>query len=356
MESNWKLLFLSYGMAIMFYSIMAWLFWFRTQGRAKRMIAILMVTVALQYIKDLFLIDGFYGVNGTAVSKTATCLDIVTVPIYGFILAELCRPGWLRPGWMIKTEVPFVALAAIHILTANDLSFYVLVGMSLCFGIGCAAWVARELPRYHRRLKDEYSYEENINLHWLRGVTLLFFFILSSWIIDCIYPSTWNDISYILFSLVGWMVICYFLYKQELVIRDVMESTPDAASTDITLHDDGGSQNDATRDIYSEISERLERMFAEEKPYLEPRLRLVDLAQRLGTNRTYLSLYFNQERNTSFYEFVNGFRLKHAEHLLRSTDYTLEVVAELSGFNSLSTFRRAFAQKNSCSPQEFRNR
>lgn len=81
----------------------------------------------------------------------------------------------------------------------------------------------------------------------------------------------------------------------------------------------------------------------------------MDLAQKLGTNRTYLSNFFNKERQTTFYEFVNGYRISYSENLLTTTDYTLDVVAELSGFNSLSTFRRAFSVKNNCSPQEYRS-
>ena len=98
--------------------------------------------------------------------------------------------------------------------------------MSLAYGLWCIVWVAHDLPRYHRWLKNEYSYQENINLHWLRGVTLLFFIILCIWVVDCIYPSTLIDTIYILSSLVGWMVVCYFINRQELVIKEVIDSLP----------------------------------------------------------------------------------------------------------------------------------
>lgn len=354
MTGDWKYLFITYGMAIMFYSMMAWLFWFRSKGRAKHMIAFIMLMIALQNVKDLAIIDTDNAYD-PSLSAIATCVDIIAVPIYGFILVELCRPGWIKTRWMVMTEVPFVVMSLLYVLTQNHLFYMLLWVLSLAYGLWCIVWMIHDLPRYHRWLKNEYSYQENINLHWLRGVTLLFFIILCIWVVDCIYPSTLIDTIYILSSLVGWMVVCYFINRQELVIKEVIDSLPTETAEPLAPAAADGETEESDNERIQLLSEQLEKLFTVDKVYLEPRLRLVDLAQKLGTNRTYLSNFFNKERQTTFYEFVNGYRISHSENLLTTTDYTLDVVAELSGFNSLSTFRRAFSVKNNCSPQEYRS-
>jgi len=354
MTGDWKYLFITYGMAIMFYSMMAWLFWFRSKGRAKHMIAFIMLMIALQNVKDLAIIDTDNAYD-PSLSAIATCVDIIAVPIYGFILVELCRPGWIKTRWMVMTEVPFVVMSLLYVLTQNHLFYMLLWVLSLAYGLWCIVWMIHDLPRYHRWLKNEYSYQENINLHWLRGVTLLFFIILCIWVVDCIYPSTLIDTIYILSSLVGWMVVCYFINRQELVIKEVIDSLPTETAEPLAPATADGETEESDNERIQLLSEQLEKLFTVDKVYLEPRLRLVDLAQKLGTNRTYLSNFFNKERQTTFYEFVNGYRISHSENLLTTTDYTLDVVAELSGFNSLSTFRRAFLVKNNCSPQEYRS-
>lgn len=354
MTGDWKYLFITYGMAIMFYSMMAWLFWFRSRGRAKHMIAFIMLMIALQNVKDLAIIDTDNAYD-PSLSAIATCVDIIAVPIYGFILVELCRPGWIKTRWMVMTEVPFVVMSLLYVLTQNHLFYMLLWVLSLAYGLWCIVWVVHDLPRYHRWLKNEYSYQENINLHWLRGVTLLFFIILCIWVVDYIYPSTLIDTIYILSSLVGWMVVCYFINRQELVIKEVIDSLPTETAEPLAPAAADGETEESDNERIQLLSEQLEKLFTVDKVYLEPRLRLVDLAQKLGTNRTYLSNFFNKERQTTFYEFVNGYRISHSENLLTTTDYTLDVVAELSGFNSLSTFRRAFSVKNNCSPQEYRS-
>ena len=354
MTGDWKYLFITYGMAIMFYSMMAWLFWFRSRGRAKHMIAFIMLMIALQNVKDLAIIDTDNAYD-PSLSAIATCVDIIAVPIYGFILVELCRPGWIKTRWMVMTEVPFVVMSLLYVLTQSHLFYMLLWLLSLAYGLWCIVWVVHDLPRYHRWLKNEYSYQENINLHWLIGVTLLFFIILCIWVVDCIYPSTLIDTIYILSSLVGWMVVCYFINRQELVIKEVIDSLPTETAEPLAPAAADGETEESDNERIKLLSEQLEKLFTVDKVYLEPRLRLVDLAQKLGTNRTYLSNFFNKERQTTFYEFVNGYRISHSENLLTTTDYTLDVVAELSGFNSLSTFRRAFSVKNNCSPQEYRS-
>jgi len=91
-----------------------------------------------------------------------------------------------------------------------------------------------------------------------------------------------------------------------------------------------------------------------EQIYLNPRLTLQELALRVGTNRTYLSRYINREKKQTFFDYLNTYRLGYAVELLTHTNLTLEVIAERSGFNSLSTFRRFFQQTYGTSPSAYK--
>ena len=92
----------------------------------------------------------------------------------------------------------------------------------------------------------------------------------------------------------------------------------------------------------------LEAAFVQQQIYLNPTLNLYDLAQVLNTNRTYISNFLNQQLHTTFYEYVNHWRIKHAEQLLLTSNFTIDEIASRSGFNSLSSFRRYFTVDSGC--------
>ncbi|MCR4878629.1 MAG: helix-turn-helix domain-containing protein, partial [Bacteroidales bacterium] len=80
-------------------------------------------------------------------------------------------------------------------------------------------------------------------------------------------------------------------------------------------------------------------------------------ATLLGTNRQYLSTYINQEKQKTFYDYINDFRLEEAKALMDGMNsdrlYSLDEVAGMSGFNSYSTFLRSFAKKYGLTPSKY---
>ena len=90
-----------------------------------------------------------------------------------------------------------------------------------------------------------------------------------------------------------------------------------------------------------------EQVVENDKIYLQPDLKLDDVAQMMHTNRTYIYQAVNQQMGISFNEFINRYRIAHAKRLMAS-DPTLSMndVALLSGFASLSSFYRNMKKYN----------
>jgi AraC-like DNA-binding protein len=99
----------------------------------------------------------------------------------------------------------------------------------------------------------------------------------------------------------------------------------------------------------------MEDIVENEELYLDPKLSLNQLAERLGTNRTYLSKYFNNVKGTTFYDYVNALRIhkKSVPLMQEHPEYAFDYIAQQSGFNSLSTFQRAFRKYTGTTPGKF---
>lgn len=89
------------------------------------------------------------------------------------------------------------------------------------------------------------------------------------------------------------------------------------------------------------LSERIVEMVEARKIYLQPDLKLEDLARLLHTNRTYIYLAFTQEMGMTFNEFINRRRIRHATELKAlHPEWSTSDIATQSGFASLSSFYR----------------
>lgn len=101
---------------------------------------------------------------------------------------------------------------------------------------------------------------------------------------------------------------------------------------------------------------RLKRMLETKKLYKQQGLTSSVLAEKLGTNRTYLSQAVNKELNISFSRMINEYRVKEAIRLLSDSKQNLSIegIAKSVGFSSKSSFNPAFKNYTGVTPSFFR--
>lgn len=325
----------------MFYIIMAWFFWRKNRELLSRLFAVLMMVLAVQCIKDLFFISPEYGTDSnTWMIMTST--DMVAVPLYAFLLVELCRPGALSWRMMVLHEIPFVLFPVLFIITFNTIFYYADVVWAAIYGFCAAVWAVYKIPKYHRLLKQRFSYDDNINLNWLRYILLSFFAVLSLWIIDCVTIDFDIEAVYMFGSILIWMNISYFIYRHESVINELAEPS---------VQDESAIRSEVDS---SSLKECVLNLFEKERIYLNPHLRLSHVAAMANSNRTYVSRLFNDNHGKTFFEFVNGYRVSHAKSLLETSDEKLDVISEKSGFSSRQSFHRVFSKMAGCTPEQYR--
>ena len=128
-----------------------------------------------------------------------------------------------------------------------------------------------------------------------------------------------------------------------------------------TLSDYSGYVHDALRTVFDQLAgmprysptllmalSYINRNFTRE-------LSLTQLSEYVYANPSTLSSEFNAGVGMSLSEYVTGLRVRHAQKLLDTTDFSVPEIAQQAGFGSAKYFREQFRRQTGLSPQGYRD-
>lgn len=114
-----------------------------------------------------------------------------------------------------------------------------------------------------------------------------------------------------------------------------------------------------SHDKLQQYKERVTQLMAQEELYKDPEINLHRIADRLSIPSAHLSQTFNVCLKQNFNQFINHYRIEAAKHLLLDERFRMLKIISLGfevGFNSKSSFNRAFKDQVGMTPSEFRSR
>ena len=207
----------------------------------------------------------------------------------------------------------------------------------------------RALRLYRGLIRNEFSSTEKINLNWLRLV--LWGFIVA-WLSDVATFSfqklNWPipfDYSYIsLGAFLAFFNIIFFKAWSQPEIFSRMEGK-------IKYQFSNLRQDEADRYL-----ENLKTHMETSKPYLNPELSLSDLATSANIPPRHLSQIINERLHMNFFDYISQYRIEDAKRQLmnREDRKTVLEILYAVGFNSKSSFNKAFKKFTDTTPTDFR--
>ncbi len=280
--------------------------------------------------------------------QLSQCFDTWLIAAYTFYLLEIIKPGWVNLKRILLTLLPFVVLTVLFALCKKIEIYKLMTFYAIAYSLVVYLYFALYHKRYNAKIHAYYSYSKPFNTRWIHLLVanaLVVYLVI--WIL--VKDDYSKDLVSIIYYVLTFCIYNFMLFnglRQENVVSE----------HDFTMHNKEISTSVSEINYVQQIEWHLEKEMQNKKLYLNPRLTINDVAQTLGTNRTYLSNYLNHTLQISFFDYINAMRIDYADELLASADNndTLELISEKSGFNSLSTFRRAFEKKHHCKPSEFR--
>ena len=221
--------------------------------------------------------------------------------------------------------------------------------------------IIRRLLAYRTRLRDVFASTENRELTWIWVILFsmaaylfvnIAFTVLVLWgafseDIHDTWVSTLNAV-----ALLGlfWAIGVWGLRQRPGLTRLPVVTPPEPDETPPRKYEKSALDDDRLQRIASKV----EAAMAQDQLYRDPYLSLWDLAKHIGVTSHYVSQALNTRLNKSFFDLVNGWRIKDAVEQLNATDETILVIAYDVGFNSRSAFYKAFKRETGKTPSDLR--
>ena len=225
--------------------------------------------------------------------------------------------------------------------------------------------------RYYRVYKNiafqTVSFAETILFGWVQRFLVAFLIILILRILFFILNPEWGQ-----FGSKFWYYLCFsvlFYYisisgyantvRAMVTFRtSLFSSDPDylpKESEEIEAESES-SKDEFSTEVLEQWKTKIEKLMNDERVFENPTLTLADVSAYLETNPRKVSQIINQGFGINFNDFINRYRTEAVIEKLASGKHDLQnllTIALDSGFNSKSTFNRAFKKHTSLTPKEF---
>ena len=289
------------------------------------------------------------------------CIVLFTT-FSGMLLAML--QDRRRPVWPAMVGlIPFVALGVMFMVRPNDLLIDIAGTYLLVLSLLFAGYMVVAIRQYGRWLNDNYADLENKKVWLSQTVALISMLLFALYVLATDMILIWlvHVVVLVLIALLLWRVETLpeldqtlQTHPQPLPMREGSEYPQGCNSADELSSPLPYSEGQGEGLLVGiEGLQSLERLLAERcvapQLYLQHDLTLQQLAQAVGTNRSYLSQYFSRQGIT-YNTYINNLRINHfieryQELSAARQPIIAQQLAQESGFRSYRTFSRAFMQR-----------
>ncbi|GAB5554368.1 MAG: hypothetical protein Sapg2KO_39590 [Saprospiraceae bacterium] len=217
------------------------------------------------------------------------------------------------------------------------------------------------LNRYKSILSENYANTDNSNYDWLFQLNMISLVLFIAALIKNIHkfqdnPWLITELR-ILVMCISLVFICWLVFKA-LLVPKLFRGID--SNLQLVLAEDAVKMFEETEESRRTLAkiEKLQAYMVEKEPYLNPDLTVAKLANELDVNVTDLSLLINHHLSKNFHTFINHYRIKKAETLLKepTKKYTIQEILYQVGFNSKSSFNGSFKKQTGLTPTQYRDK
>jgi len=258
---------------------------------------------------------------------------------------EALRPGWINGKRALMQLLPMFALVALDYVIPIKLAPLIAL-----YPFALLALLLNHMHAYQVWCEENFSTLDNIDIEWIMRYLVMMVLVGVVYVYMCTTHSHSRGFTQ------QWLVLFMLSYATEQILF-----RPDPWAL---IHQAEKEKKASVVESQHELEEpntanleKLEAWMEQEKPYLNPGFKLIDLQSVLPLNRTYLSQFIHNEYNCTFYQFVNRYRIEEAKRLkMEHPELKVQDVSARCGFSSPTVFSRVFTELVGVTPREWNSK
>jgi len=228
--------------------------------------------------------------------------------------------------------------------------------------------MVRFLIKHNVNLKNYFSFDEDINLNWLK-IFIVIYISISILDMSIFYSHSESlKLFYYLLMIFFFNFLGYYGIKQrEIYTKEKKQSIPteknfieqETVQEKENFVEDNNKINVETKvdKRKQSLMEEINNLMTEDKIFLNTKLTIFDISDKLNVNKTYISNAINEIQQDNFSNYINKFRIEEAKIIIldpKFDNYTFEAIANSVGFNSKASFNSAFKKFTSLTPSVYK--
>jgi AraC-like DNA-binding protein len=219
------------------------------------------------------------------------------------------------------------------------------------------------------------SFADSVMFKWAQRFLIAFLILITIRILFFIVNPEWDEFGKKFWYYVCFSILFYYVsisgYTNSILSTTFFKDSPLNSGNDLKLKMDGTIETESSlsfpddNKLLGEKTEildltiwkdKIEKLMLIDKMYENPELVISDLSSKLDTHSKKVSQVINQGFNMNFNDFVNHHRIKALISKIEEGEHNIQTLLSLAlecGFNSKSTFNRAFKRSTSLNPKEY---
>ena len=289
----------------------------------------------------------FNGMESTIAEGLYFLCNLSVFPLYTIYI--LCLTSKKTPSsanllWFVPAVIVFVVSVSGIV---QEYKVFLLIEQVLFALVSLSATLVAEMHlfRFRVRVNNYYSNPKKKRLNPIAVLLILLFATsVASFVVNLLGRDHFMATDRLIIPATLFSVLLFAIFF-------IGENTELPADEVRTEEREEETADDSAREA---LMEKIHQQMEQEQLFRFKGLTVAELAETVGSNRTYVSACINHLAGQSFSDFVNKWRIEYAMELMKN-DATLTIteVADRAGFTDRTTFYRSFKKMTGKGPTEW---